>query len=65
MRKNLIDLVIEIFLIGVGIGMIIMVTGFFTSNSDMVGCGIDIYLISLVLPLALPMVLDVIENYLE
>lgn len=65
MKKILIGSIIGIFLIGIVIGIIGMVTGFLTGNFDMTGCGITISLMSLLFLLALPMVLDVMGNYLK
>lgn len=65
MKKILISLMIGIFIIGIVIGIIGMVTGFITSNFDITGCGAIISLMSLAFLAALPTVLDVLEEYLK
>lgn len=63
MKKILIGLALGIFLIGIGIGMISMVAGFFVGSFEMTSRGIVMTLLSVVLIAALPMVVDVIEEY--
>lgn len=63
MKKILIGLALGIFLIGIGIGMISMVAGLFVGNFEMTSRGIVMTLLSVVLIAALPMVVDVIEEY--
>ena len=65
MKKIFVGLVIGLFLIGAVIGMIGVVVGFLTGESEMVGVGITTVLTSSVLLVAPPIVLDVIESYLK
>ena len=65
MKKILIGSVIGIFILGIAIGMIGMVAGIFTSSFEMTAGGVVVALISLFLLFGLPMVADVIGNYLE
>lgn len=65
MKKILVDLVIGIYLIGVIIGMIGIVTGFLTGESEMAGVGVATVLTSSLLLIALIMTLEVTESYLE
>lgn len=64
MKKILIGLAVGIFLISVMVGMISMVIGFFTGNSEISGIGIIMTLTSLFFLTAFRMALDTLDEYL-